>query len=425
MSREIEVWADWHSLEDPLLMGILRSIETRGKEVFSFEYDQSWLEYATVIPLDPDLQFLEGPQFLDAESRPNFGIFLDSSPDRWGRMLMQRREAIRAREESRPERRLGELDYLLGVHDEQRLGALRFCATGSSCLWLSADDSMTAPPWACLRELQQASWKLQQDDPKVDANYLKWLSLMIAPGSSLGGARPKAGVRDDAGQLWIAKFPGRNDDRDVAAWEMLAFRLAVSAGVEMAESKLEAFGKGYRTFLTKRFDRILEAGSVRRIHFASAMTMLGYNDGDGAHVGASYLEIAEWLIRHGANPGEDLPQLWKRIVFSIAIRNTDDHLRNHGFILTNEGWRLSPAYDINPDPDGIGLSLNISETDNSLSFDLVMDVAKYFRLSDPEAEAILEEIRTTVSTWRAVADELQISRAEQDRMSRAFSAAPQ
>ncbi|MEM7697358.1 MAG: HipA domain-containing protein [Verrucomicrobiota bacterium] len=420
MNREIEVWANWWSLGKASLMGILRAEETRGKEVFSFEYDRSWLGRGLATQLDPELQFLEGPQYLDAARRPNFGLFLDSSPDRWGRVLMQRREAVFAREQSRREKRLSELDYLLGVHDAQRLGALRFREIGRKNEWLSDDPSMGIPPWASLRELERASWELQQADRGTGTKIANWLSLLIAPGSSLGGARPKAGVVDEFGYLWIAKFPGRNDRRDVAAWEIVAHRLARKAGVSMADARLKNFGNSNSTFLTRRFDRVVENGIRKRVHFASAMTLLGYNDGDGSESGVSYLELAEWLIRHGALPDEDLPQLWKRIVFSIAIRNTDDHLRNHGFLLTEKGWRLSPAYDINPDPDGRGLSLNVSETDNSLSFDLALKVATYFRLSALDATTVVKHVRKAVADWREEADHFNIRKSEQDRMAAAF-----
>jgi len=197
-------------------------------------------------------------------------------------------------------------------------------------------------------------------------------------------------------------------------------RLAIQSGIEVSDDKLEAFGDGHRTFLSKRFDRVVEGGERKRIHFASAMTLLGYNDGDGGGSGVSYLELAEWLIRHGANSDEDLHQLWRRVVFSITVRNTDDHLRNHCFLLTPEGWRLSPAYDINPDPDGVGLSLNISETDNSLSFDLAREMAEYFRVSATESAVILGEVQAAVSSWRSIATELRINRAEQDKMELAF-----
>jgi serine/threonine-protein kinase HipA len=420
MSRLIEVWADWLETGSPTLMGHLRSILTRGKEVFSFTYDDAWLAMGNARQLDPELRLFSGPQYQSSSTRPNFGLFLDSSPDRWGRLLMQRREAARAREAGRPVRTLLETDYLLGVHDEQRSGALRFKERKTGDQWQSSDSSMRTPPWTSLRELANASWKIQDDSAIDDPHYRDWLRLLIAPGSSIGGARPKAGVADPSGDLWIAKFPGRSDERDIAAWEMLAHRLAVAAGLDVAPADIQTFGNGHRTFLTRRFDRVAGSHGQRRIHFASAMTLLGYSDGDGHQAGASYLEIVEFLTREGAQPAADLAELWRRIVFSIAIRNTDDHLRNHGFLLTDHGWRLSPAYDLNPSPDGTGLSLNISETDNALSFDLALEVAPHFRLKPQAAEDLLLEIRNTVRTWRDHAQHLAIPRHEQEIMAPAF-----
>ena len=420
MSREIEVWGDWHELGNPTLIGVLRASEARGKEVFSFEYDTGWLEEESFRSLDPDLQLYSGPQYLDGETRPNFGLFLDSSPDRWGRLLMQRREAVVAREGARKQLRLRELDFLLGVHDEQRLGALRFKEPATGQSWLNDDSSMVTPPWTSLRELEQASWKLQREDASEDAQYLQWLNLMIAPGSSLGGARPKAGVQDESGDLWIAKFPGRNDERDMGAWEMVCNDLAVEAGLSVAEARLEQFGGEQGTYMTRRFDRVTGSNGKKRIHFASAMTLLGLNDGADHVAGVSYLDLVELIIRQGAVPEADLEELWKRIVFSIAIHNTDDHLRNHGFLLTPEGWILSPAYDINPDPDGRGLNLNISETDNSLSFDLALEVAPYFRLDGAGASKIMKAVKDAVAGWRDVASSCGISRSEQEAMEPAF-----
>ena len=421
MSREIEVWGDWQELGGPSLMGHLRSSLTRGKEVFSFSYDDEWLRGGAARQLDPELQLFGGPQYLNTDSRPNFGMFLDSSPDRWGRLLMQRREAALAREAGRAERRLQETDYLLGVHDEQRSGALRFKEPELGDVWLNNDASMRTPPWTSLRELEHASWKIQDDSANDDPHYLEWLNLLIAPGSSIGGARPKAGVRDPAGDLWIAKFPGRADSRDMAAWEMLVHRLAVKAGLRVAEAGLHQFGDGHRTFMTRRFDRVPGTGGDERIHFASAMTLLGHADGDDSHAGASYLELVEFLTQQGAQTNEDLEELWRRIAFSIAVRNTDDHLRNHGFLLTERGWKLSPAYDLNPDPDGTGLHLNISETDNALSVDLALEVAPFFRLKTEEAETILREIKGAVNGWKEHARELGITRAEQEMMRGAFT----
>lgn len=413
--RTIEVYADWIGLGSATRLGTLSVQAPRGKEVFSFEYDAAWLRRDDNRTLDPDLRFYKGPQYAGV-GKPNFGLFLDSSPDRWGRVLMRRREAILARKEGRVPRRLGEADYLLGVHDKNRMGALRFRIAGSEA-YQSSDTAMAAPPWSTLRDLEYASFlaEHEEDDDKLDP----WLAMLFAPGSSLGGARPKASVVDEKGELWIAKFPGKDDERDSGAWEMLVADLARAAGIEMSECRLDSFSKRGSTFMTKRFDRQGEG----RIHFASAMTLLGRKDGDDAEAGASYLELAEFIMRSGSRPDADLRELWKRIVFSIAVSNTDDHLRNHGFLLDAKGWRLSPAYDINPSPDSAGLSLAIDEHDNSLDFSLALSVAPYFRLSKPEALSIMEAIRGVVSTWQERAKALGIRRPEIERMQGAFNRA--
>lgn len=419
MSREIHVFADWDRLDGPTEMGVLRAIESRGDEVFAFSYADSWLQSGTPTLLDPDLRWFSGPQYLNDENRPNFGLFLDSCPDRWGRLIMRRREAILARMGDRSEKRLGESDYLLGVHDEQRMGALRFCLDPSGP-FLSDAQEMTAPPWASLRELEQASWQVQSEDGDEDQSALGWLNLLLAPGSSLGGARPKAGVRDPEGDLWIAKFPGRNDDRDVGAWEWLVWKLAQTAGIDVPEARLLDIGGSHRTFASRRFDRVMGSSGKRRLHFASAMTLLGYNDGANHEDGASYLELAEFLIQRGARAKADLEEVWRRMVFSVCVSNTDDHLRNHGFILTNLGWQLSPAYDLNADPLGQGLSLNLSDSSNALSLDLAMEVATYFQVKPVRAKAILEEVRSAVGSWEVIAGDLGIPRSQQSDMRRAF-----
>jgi serine/threonine-protein kinase HipA len=271
-----------------------------------------------------------------------------------------------------------------------------------------------------LRDLQQASWTVQSEatGAKLDDS----LAMLIAPGSSLGGARPKAGVLDEKQHLWIAKFPGRSDQRDISAWEMVANRLAKQSGLSVCEAKLESFGNKHRTFLAKRFDRVNIAGDRKRVHFASAMTLLGHNDGSNYSTGASYLDLATWIIQNQKDVDVDLEELWRRIVFSIAIRNTDDHLRNHGFLLTKDGWRLSPAFDLNPDPQGIGLSLNIDSSNNALDIDLVRSVARLFRIDSHRADQIIDQVRDAVWNWRQIATELQISRMQQNSMARAFSA---
>ena len=411
--KEILVYADWKGLPGPSLMGTLLVTPGRGKEMFSFEYTGSWLKSGLTQMLDPDLQFYPGV-FYPGEEKINFGVFLDSCPDRWGRVLMQRREAAIARLEGRPPRELLESDYLLGVFDGHRMGALRF-KTAEGGPFLNDNREMASPPWTALRELQEASLKFEEENPD-DKEYLKWVNMLIAPGSSLGGARPKASVVDTDGILWIAKFPGKMDDKDTGAWEMVVNELGQNAGLNMSKGTVQKFNDKYHTYITKRFDRI---NNGERIHFASAMTLLGYSDGERS-AGASYLEMVEFLDRHGAAPEEDLEELWRRIVFNICVKNTDDHLRNHGFLLTDDGWRLSPAYDVNPNEYGKGLHLNISDTDNSLSTDLALEVAGFFRLDNKRAKQVLAKVKKATKNWQETASKYKIPKTEQDRMGQAF-----
>ena len=416
VQRSIEVWADWVSLEGPTFMGTLFATASRGKEIFSFEYDADWLKSPHVQSLDPSLSLFEGPQYAPV-SQNNFGVFLDSCPDRWGRTLMRRREAQQAREEKRPERNLLESDYLLGVHDSHRMGGLRFKTTPDGP-FLDDNQHLASPPWTSLRELEQVSLNLEQDDAADDPNYSKWLKMLIAPGGSLGGARPKASVIDEQGALWIAKFPSRRDDDDVGAWEEVVHVLARRAGVQTAITQTRKFGSPHHTFLSKRFDR---TGDGRRLHFASAMTLLQRSDGDDAASGVSYLDLAELLIRSGSRIEQDLEELWRRIVFFICVSNTDDHLRNHGFLFDSAGWSLAPAYDINPTPHGAGLRLNISETDNAQDLDLALEVVPYFRIGNSKAKEIIHHTIRAVKGWRQVAKSCGISKNAQDRMSSAFN----
>lgn len=414
VQKDIQVYAHWLELQQPSLMGVLSVSSARGKESFSFAYTDTWLQSGFSQMIDPDLQLYSGAYY-PRNDTSNFGIFLDSCPDRWGRVLMQRREAAVAKQEERAVKKLLESDFLLGVFDAHRMGALRF-KTEEEGPFLNDNKAMATPPWTSLRELEYASLQFEEDDTH-DPAYLKWLNLLIAPGSSLGGARPKASVVDADNNLWIAKFPSRNDDKDIAAWEMVANKLAINAGLNVAEGKLQQFNSKYHTYLTKRFDRTTHH---KRIHFASAMTLLGHVDGEDA-AGASYLELMEFISRHGAAVEKDLEELWRRIVFNICIKNTDDHLRNHGFLLTGKGWLLSPAYDINADEYGKGLSINITDTDNTLNLDLAREVAGYFRLPDKKASQIIQKISTATKDWKKIATSYKISKAEQERMAGAFT----
>jgi serine/threonine-protein kinase HipA len=413
--RYIYVFAQWVGMTEPIYMGLLTAEFTRGKEIFSFRYSDDWLRSTYSQILDPDLQFYSGAQYAGDE-KSNFGVFLDSSPDRWGRLLMRRREAALAKSEGRSEKTLRETDYLLGVFDGHRMGAIRFKENYNGP-FLNDNEKLASPPWTALRELEEISLKLENDSVINDPQYWKWLNMLVNPGSSLGGARPKASVMDSEKNLWIAKFPSQKDTKDIGGWEMVANELAINAGLNIAVSRVQKFSNRHYTFLTKRFDR---TNKGERIHYASAMTMLGYSDRTDFHDGASYLELVDFLSNNGANVESDLEELWKRIVFNIFISNTDDHLRNHGFILTEKGWILSPAFDINPNEDGTGLSLNISLDDNSLDLDLPLEVIDFFRLNKEKALKIIEQIKKSVSVWRNVANKYKLSNPEQEMMVKAF-----
>ncbi len=326
---------------------------------------------------------------------------------------MKRRAAQLAREAGTAVPVLYDIDFLLGVYDETRMGALRFKLDADGP-FLDDNHAMPTPPWSSIRELQHGAEVLESDEDSEEVR--KWLAILMAPGSSLGGARPKANIMDEHGDLWIAKFPSKGDTVDKAAWEYLAYELALQCGIEMAESKLEKVAGKYHTFFTKRFDR--QQGE--RIHFASAMTMAGQNEDTIKEHPASYLDMAEFIQYNGAQIKKDLQQLWRRIVFHIAVSNTDDHLRNHGFILTDKGWILSPAFDINPSVDKDGLALNIDTNNNALDFGLAKSVGEYFQLTEVEMNSIIVEVKTVVSNWKSVAQKIGISRAEQELMSAAF-----
>ena len=410
--KKIYVFADFLSFSNELV-GTMYVSQTRGKEVYSFEYNEKWLEHKKML-LDPDLQLYRGRQYI-TDDKNIFGVFADSCPDRWGRRLMKRREEIRAKKEGLKPEKLLESDYLLGVYDEARMGGLRF-KTELDGNFLSDDKEFATPPWTSLRELEQASIAFEND---TDSLNEKWLKQLLAPGSSLGGARPKASVMAQDGSLWIAKFPSKHDDFNSGAWEMVAHELAAMFELNVPEAKIEKFSKLGTTFLVKRFDR---KGS-QRVHFSSAMTMLGKKDGADMADGSSYLEIVSFLKANGVRPQADLVELWKRIVLSMVVSNTDDHFRNHGFILSEDGWELSPLYDVNPDIYGEYLSLNVDSYNADISFDLAIESAKYYGLDKDEAVRLVALIKDIVrNNWQNLAKKYGIGRSEIDRMKAAFRA---
>lgn len=407
MEKLVFVYADLQGQSH--LVGRLWARSNKGKQSATFEYDESWLGRDERFSLEPALQVGPGP-FYTQPTRALFGAMGDSAPDRWGRVLMQRAERSKAREEGRAPHTLQEIDYLLKVNDESRQGALRFSEQeGGSFL---SDGPQEIPPLIDLPALLAASEKVVEDGDDEDESAIR---LLLAPGSSLGGARPKASVRGPEGRLMIAKFPHKGDVYSEVVWEALALKLARKSGINVPVHRLESIGSK-KALLLDRFDR----NGRERIPYLSAMSMLGAQDGDRR----SYLEFVDLLRIHGAAPKEDMHELWRRIVFSILISNVDDHLRNHGFLYPDaRGWRLAPAFDLNPVPVDIRpriLSTSISEDDPTASLEIAFEVAPYFELNESLARKIVREVGEAVSTWRDEATRLGLKGSEISRMSSAF-----
>jgi len=406
--KDLEVWLD-SDLGQPCRVG--RLAHDRGQ--IRFHYERSWLHDPRAFALDPDLSLDDAP-FFPKPVLGNFGVFLDSSPDRWGQTLMKRREALQAKDEKRTARTLYAWDYLIGVQDFTRQGALRFRLVGTE--EFLGNEKMAAPPITTLRELEAVAFQLSSrriDD--LDA-LRKWLAVLVAPGASLGGARPKANFTELDGSLWIGKFPARDDDRDIGAWEYVVHSLALKAGVDVPAAKAARLNNDFHTFCVKRFDRV---NGARRF-YASAMTLLRKEQSEGT----SYLELAQFLRSQGdgANTGADLEQLFRRVAFNVAVGNRDDHLRNHGFVLGRAGWRLAPAFDVNPNIDKAEHVLNIDDTDNRPSLETVLTTAGFYGLTEERAMQIIEEVATAVDGWEATAKQAGISRADVDLTSGAFAA---
>lgn len=406
MEKNVLVYLDLRGA--PHLVGRLWARMRRNRESATFEYDESWLAHADRFSLEPALKLGPGP-FHTSSDKPLFGAIGDSAPDRWGRVLMRRAERRRAERAGETPRALQEIDYLLMVDDEARQGALRF-AEKEGGPFLAQHGAAKIPPLIELPRLLSAAERVA-----TDADTDEDLRLLLAPGSSLGGARPKASVRDRDGHLAIAKFPHRGDEINMVPWEAVALTLAAKAGIPVPAWRLETIA-GKPVLLLRRFDRV----SGTRLPFLSAMSMLGASD----HETRSYLEFVDVLRQHGAAPKEDMHAVWRRIVFSILISNTDDHLRNHGFLYSGpEGWRLAPAYDVNPVPTDIKprvLTTAIDLEDGTASLDRAIEVAAYFELDASAARRIAAEVGQAVATWRGEAAHLSLTTVEIDRMASAF-----
>jgi len=404
--KKISVYINLNGKDE--FVGTLWAHFYRGKETSDFEYSREWLSNRKSFSLEPGL-FLGSGKQVNPRQIPLFGSFSDSAPDTWGRILMRKYEVQLARENNRNPKTLNEVDYLLYVNDYARQGALRF-KTEENDQFLWPGDLKSIPPLISLSQLLYASEKIIDSEERHTD-----LKLILAPGSSLGGARPKASVIDELGNLCIAKFPKKDDYSNNVLWESVALTLAKACGLNIQEWSLKKVADK-DVIILKRFDR----KGQERIHFLSAMSMLNAIDNDTeTH---SYLDIADAIRQYGASPKDDLIELWKRIVFSILISNTDDHLRNHGFLYVNEkGWRLSPLYDVNPSIDNKkALSTYITENDNTQSIELALEVCEYFGISLKNASDIIAEMKKAVSNWLNVAKTHGINKREIDQMESAF-----
>jgi serine/threonine-protein kinase HipA len=407
VTDEVEVWLDADFLER-VRVGTL----SHNRGTLRFTYEPAWLQNPQAFALDPDLSLGEGTYFPNAEAG-NFRVFDDSAPDRWGQTLMKRREALADKDEGRKPRILYAWDFLLGVEDVSRQGALRYRQPNETAFL--AHNTLTVPPAASLKELEIVAREITAKRIDDLTALRQWLKVLVAPGASLGGARPKASYVETDGSLWMAKFPARDDTRDVSAWEALARQLAARAGIEVAASQLRRFSGEYHTFCIQRFDR---SGDRRRF-YASAMAVLRKDQSEGT----SYLELAEFVQARGAKDriASDLEQLFRRVAFNVAIGNRDDHLRNHGFLLTPTGWRLAPAFDLNPNTDRADHVLNIDESDNRPNLATVIETSEWYVGSKDRGRAIVAEVLNETRHWRRDAQALKIARADIELTAAAFA----
>lgn len=404
--KTLYVYAEFDWLAAPTLVGELGYESLRGSDSYAFKFDNDWLRRYGSLFLSADINNYPGQQYTQP-GRDIFGCFSDALPDRWGRLLLNRREQILALEERRPIRRLSSFDYLIGIDDFSRMGGFRF-KTALEGEFINCDSHLRIPPLTDLRSLIAASMEIEKSEEQNRLPEMKWIQQLVHPGSSLGGARPKAGVRDTDGFLYVAKFPSRNDDYDVSLWEHLSHLLAKKAGVNAAETSVISTGDKYHALLSKRFDR---TSNGRRIHFASAMTLLGLSDGSDAQTGNGYLDIVDFILQNCCDVENNLRQLYRRVAFNIAIGNTDDHFRNHGFLLTPRGWTLSPAYDMNPTTNDYQ-SLLITSSTNKSDLSLLLDASEEYMIGKEEAAKIISEVTDAVKAWRKMAASLGVAKRE-------------
>lgn len=400
------VFADFDWLDKPELVGELCYEKLRGSESYAFRFDDNWLKFHAGIKLSEDINNYPGLQYTQP-GNDIFGCFSDALPDRWGRILLKRREQIQASEEKRAVRNLSSFDYLMGIDDFSRMGGFRLKRELDGD-FINVSPSLKIPPLTELRQLVLASQEVEKSEENDVLPEKKWIAQLIQPGTSLGGARPKAGVLDDRGNLCIAKFPSRKDDYDTGLWEHFSHLLARKAGIYAAQTKvLGGLGK-YHTLLSKRFDRTDEG---KRIHFASSMSLIGLRDGDNAQGGYGYLNIVDFILQSCCDVEKNLQELYRRVAFNICIGNSDDHFRNHGFLLTPRGWTLSPAYDMNPTLNEYQ-SLLINESSNKADIRTLQESCESYMIKKEVAENIIRQVQAAVAGWENLAILLQIPARE-------------
>ena len=404
--RSLLVYADFDWLDSPQLVGSLNYESLRGNDSYGFSFDKGWIKNHGGLFLSEDLNNFLGWQYTQP-GRDIFGCFADALPDRWGRTLLNRREQIEATEEKRPVRRLSSFDYLIGIDDYSRMGGFRFKETTEGP-FICTEKNLSIPPLTSIRDLIFASQEIEESEDKNELPDKKWINQLILPGTSLGGARPKAGVVDERNVLYVAKFPSRKDDYDVALWEHLCHLLATKAGINSAKTRVLGAGEKYHTLLSRRFDRTADG---RRIHFASAMTLLGLTDGCNAETGNGYLDIVDFIIQNCCDVEANIRELYRRVAFNICVGNSDDHFRNHGFLLTKRGWTLAPAYDINPTTNDYQ-SILVTSSSNEANLDILFDAADDYMLRKTDAKDIINQVMAAVKDWKQIAVELGIAQRE-------------
>ena len=404
--KKLYVYADFDWLKEVELIGELGYESLRGSDSYSFKFADNWIKKYNAITLSDDLNNYPGIQYTRPE-KDIFGCFADALPDRWGRTLLLRREQIHAQEDNRPVRRLSSFDFLIGIDDYSRMGGLRFKERPDG-EFINTSNALRIPPLTDLRELIAASKEIERSEEANAIPEKRWIVQLVQPGSSLGGARPKANVVDADHSIYVAKFPSLKDDYDVGLWEHFCHMLAKNAGINAAETKVISINDKYHTLLSRRFDRTDDG---RRIHFASAMTLLGVNDGDNATTGNGYLDIVDFILSGCTDVDVNLRELFRRVTFNICVGNSDDHFRNHGFLLTAKGWTLSPAYDMNPSlNDHQSLLINSKTNESDLS--ILLNSCEEYMLTNEVAKGIIDDVVAAVKDWQTLANKLGVAKRE-------------